>query len=205
MSAKVVAAKKAAEAAPKLIKWALIVVLSVVLLVIAAVVSTGIAATHAAQAATQSGESTVANVEGWAHPLGGPKPWTTYYGFTHGLGAIDFPVPLGEPIFSIADGVVTTAAYQGDYGNVVHVLHPNLDVSVYAHMSSMHVRAGQQVTAGQQIGQIGSTGYSTGPHLHFEIRVGSSSQLAIRPSATAMAERGIDLGPCVEGPCALGY
>jgi murein DD-endopeptidase MepM/ murein hydrolase activator NlpD len=72
---------------------------------------------------------------------------------------------------TVGDGVVVFAGSQGGYGNVVEVRHGNGHSTLYAHLSRIHVRNGQTVHKGQAIGAVGSTGWSTGPHLHFEFRV----------------------------------
>ncbi|ASI34520.1 MULTISPECIES: M23 family metallopeptidase [unclassified Exiguobacterium] len=94
------------------------------------------------------------------------------YGFHNG---IDFGAPVGTPIVAAATGTVITASSSGPYGNhimIAHQLNGKTYTTVYAHMSSLNARAGQRVSQGQQIGALGSTGNSTGPHLHFEIHVG---------------------------------
>jgi len=83
---------------------------------------------------------------------------------------IDYKAPLGTPIFASATGVVKKAAADGKYGNTVIIAHDDGYQSVYAHMNDIIVSTGQQLRLGQQIGTVGSTGQSTGPHLHFEIR-----------------------------------
>ena len=84
---------------------------------------------------------------------------------------VDIPAPSGTPIVAAKSGVVITASYMGSYGNVVMIDHGDI-VTVYGHNSSLKVRVGQQVSAGQTIALAGSTGRSTGPHCHFEVRVG---------------------------------
>lgn len=84
---------------------------------------------------------------------------------------LDYAAPTGTPAQSVGDGVVTFAGVQGGYGNVVEVRHGNGHSTLYAHLSKIHVRKGQNVQKGQAIGAVGSTGWSTGPHLHFEFRV----------------------------------
>ncbi|WP_214849852.1 M23 family metallopeptidase [Exiguobacterium sp. s193] len=94
------------------------------------------------------------------------------YAFHNG---IDFGAPVGTPIVAAATGTVITASSSGPYGNhvmIAHQLNGKTYTTVYAHMSSLNARAGQRVSQGQQIGALGSTGNSTGPHLHFEIHVG---------------------------------
>jgi murein DD-endopeptidase MepM/ murein hydrolase activator NlpD len=84
---------------------------------------------------------------------------------------IDYAAPTGTPAYTVGDGVVDFAGVQGGYGNVVIVRHANNHSTVYAHLSRIQVRKGQSVTQGQVIGAVGSTGWSTGPHLHFEFRI----------------------------------
>jgi murein DD-endopeptidase MepM/ murein hydrolase activator NlpD len=72
---------------------------------------------------------------------------------------------------SVADGVVIESSYQGAYGNMVVVQHNARQNTVYAHLSRMQVKRGQTIKQGDIIGAVGSTGLSTGPHLHFEFRV----------------------------------
>lgn len=83
---------------------------------------------------------------------------------------IDLAAPTGTPIRAAATGTVVVAAPMGGYGNTVDIRHADGTTTRYAHQSRLLVRSGQQVTAGQVIGLVGSTGASTGPHLHFEVR-----------------------------------
>ncbi|TEB16212.1 Murein DD-endopeptidase MepM [Pelotomaculum sp. FP] len=88
---------------------------------------------------------------------------------------IDIGAGYGTAVLAAADGVVTTAAYDaGGYGNYVIIDHGNGNKTLYAHMSQMSAGVGQTVTQGQTIGLVGSTGLSTGPHLHFEVYVGGT-------------------------------
>ncbi|MGL5837167.1 MAG: peptidoglycan DD-metalloendopeptidase family protein [Sphingorhabdus sp.] len=84
---------------------------------------------------------------------------------------LDFKGPMGTPILAAANGLVTFAGWQGGYGNTIEITHANGLVTRYAHMSGFTVSLGQNVARGVQIGRMGSTGRSTGPHLHFEVRV----------------------------------
>ena len=78
----------------------------------------------------------------------------------------------GTPVRTVGDGVVEFAGWQNGYGNVVFVKHDNTShVTVYAHLSRIDVRVGQKLDQGDNLGAVGSTGWSTGPHLHFEFRV----------------------------------
>lgn len=84
---------------------------------------------------------------------------------------LDIAASTGTPIKVIADGTVTCASYQGSYGKLVKIDHGNGLETWYGHTSKMYVSVGQKVTAGDVIAAVGSTGNSTGPHLHLEIRI----------------------------------
>ena len=77
----------------------------------------------------------------------------------------------GSPIRATAPGKVVTAEYSGGYGNMVEIEHAGGISTRYAHMSAITVSAGQSVTTGTVLGRVGSTGRSTGPHLHYETRI----------------------------------
>jgi murein DD-endopeptidase MepM/ murein hydrolase activator NlpD len=91
-------------------------------------------------------------------------------GRAHHMG-IDFDANIGDPVSAAAGGVVTYAGVKNGYGNVVEVDHGNGYSTLYGHNSRLLVRAGDVVRAGQQIAKAGSTGRSTGPHVHFEVHV----------------------------------
>ncbi|WP_412070792.1 M23 family metallopeptidase [Qipengyuania gaetbuli] len=84
---------------------------------------------------------------------------------------LDFKGATGTPIYAAAKGRVTFVGRKGGYGNTVEIAHGNGLMTRYAHMSKFNAKVGQQVLPGQTIGAIGSTGRSTGPHLHFEVRI----------------------------------
>lgn len=84
---------------------------------------------------------------------------------------IDFAAPSGTPVRTVGDGVVDFAGTQSGYGNIVIVTHPNKQQTAYAHLSRIDVRPGQSLEQGQTLGAVGSTGWATGPHLHFEFRI----------------------------------
>jgi murein DD-endopeptidase MepM/ murein hydrolase activator NlpD len=84
---------------------------------------------------------------------------------------VDMNARHGDPIYAAQDGVVILSGVKGGYGNTVMIDHGGGMVTLYAHQSTLGVSVGQQVTQGQVIGRIGSTGQSTGPHLHFEVRI----------------------------------
>ncbi|MDK0523588.1 peptidoglycan DD-metalloendopeptidase family protein [Streptomyces sp. ML-6] len=96
---------------------------------------------------------------------------------------VDFPVPTGTSVKAVASGTVVSAGWGGAYGYQVVIRHNDGKYSQYAHLSALHVREGRQVSAGQRIARSGSTGNSTGPHLHFEIRTGPGYGSDIDPLA----------------------
>ena len=102
------------------------------------------------------------------------------YRFTSGFGqrwgrmhnGTDFAAPIGTPIYAPADGVVTFAGWSSGYGRLVKIQHEFGVETRYAHQNRIRVEVGQRVSRGDRIGDIGNSGRSTGPHLHYEIRVG---------------------------------
>jgi len=84
---------------------------------------------------------------------------------------VDMAAPYGTPYYAAHAGTVTLARYEGGYGNAIRIDHGNGIETVYGHSSKLLVTEGQHVEAGQMLGLIGSTGYSTGNHLHFEVTV----------------------------------
>lgn len=84
---------------------------------------------------------------------------------------IDIAAPTGTPIRAADSGTVRIAGWTGGYGNYTCIQHTASLSSCYGHQSAIHVRVGQSVSKGQVIGLVGSTGFSTGPHLHFEVRI----------------------------------
>jgi murein DD-endopeptidase MepM/ murein hydrolase activator NlpD len=98
---------------------------------------------------------------GWRkNPFGGG------YEFHSG---IDITAPYGSKVRATADGVVVLAGWYGDYGKTVIIRHPSGYLTLYAHLSQIDVKEGQRVKAGDVVGRVGSTGRSTGPHLHYEV------------------------------------
>ena len=97
------------------------------------------------------------------HPI--LKNWRKHAG-------IDYGAPIGTPVRVVSDGVVEFAGWQNGYGNVIVVKHAGDRSTLYAHLSRLDVRKGQAVAQGMRIGAVGMTGWTTGPHLHFEFKVG---------------------------------
>ncbi|GHH50986.1 M23 family metallopeptidase [Streptomyces candidus] len=96
---------------------------------------------------------------------------------------VDFRASSGTSVKAVSAGTVVSAGWGGSYGNEVVIRHNDGRFSQYAHLSALNVRSGQSVSGGQQIGYSGSTGNSTGPHLHFEIRTGPGYGSDIDPLA----------------------
>ena len=84
---------------------------------------------------------------------------------------VDYAAPTGAPVISVADGVVVESGFSGGFGNMVVVQHNARQSTVYAHLSRIGVRKGQTIKQGDNLGAVGSTGWATGPHLHFEFRI----------------------------------
>ncbi|MDX1658542.1 MAG: peptidoglycan DD-metalloendopeptidase family protein [Nitriliruptorales bacterium] len=100
---------------------------------------------------------------GWrTHPIFGSRRMHT---------GIDISGSTGQPIIAAASGTVVHAGWRGGYGLAVVIDHGGGMATLYAHQSSLSVTTGQRVDGGQKVGAVGSTGYSTGPHLHFEVRI----------------------------------
>ena len=83
---------------------------------------------------------------------------------------VDFVVPQGTPVMAAASGIVVYSEYHEQYGNMVEIDHGHDIVTRYAHASRLLVKVGQIVRRGQEIAKVGSTGRSTGNHMHFEVR-----------------------------------
>ncbi|MCJ2011612.1 M23 family metallopeptidase [Methylobacterium sp. J-076] len=112
-------------------------------------------------------------------PLSGPPVLSSPFGprldpFTRGLAlhtGLDFKAEMGEPARATAPGVVTEADYAGGYGNMVEITHGHGLATRFGHLARIAVRPGQRIAAGDVIGYVGSTGRSTGAHLHYETRI----------------------------------
>lgn len=151
------------------------------------------AKSNAAGKSTGSGSSVVGAIKNnstWGNYDGGKMTWpvpgvktiSSDYGPRncpfHGRevhSGIDIPAPTGTSVVAAAPGTVNLAGYNGSYGKCIILNHGNNIYTLYGHLSSYIVSAGQKVTAGQKIGNVGSTGNSTGSHLHFEVRKGGNS------------------------------
>ncbi len=112
--------------------------------------------------------------------------WGPRWGSHH--GGIDIAAPIGTPIKSAADGTVLEAGAASGYGQWVRVLNDDGTTAVYGHVDTYQVSSGQRVSAGQQIATVGNQGWSTGPHLHFE--VWDTNGVKINPNAW-LSDRGV--------------
>jgi murein DD-endopeptidase MepM/ murein hydrolase activator NlpD len=142
----------------------------------------------------------------WLHALPTGIPMGKDFRVTSGFGirndpftgqlamheGLDFVAEIGSPIVSTAAGTVTRSAWDASYGNVVEVSHIEGFTTRYAHLSKRLVEVGQKVQRGETIAQLGTTGRSTGPHLHYEVmrndRVLNPTQMLLQTTTTASAQ-----------------
>jgi murein DD-endopeptidase MepM/ murein hydrolase activator NlpD len=126
-------------------------------------------------AANGVNQSPVASI----YPLTNPAPITSRFGWrTHPLtgnrrfhSGLDIGAPAGSPVVATGAGTVISAGWNGGYGKAVIIQHGDTQQTLYGHLSEVSVQAGQTIAQGTVIGLVGSTGNSTGPHLHFESRM----------------------------------
>ncbi len=125
------------------------------------------------------------------YPLMNPAPTTSRFGWrTHPLtgsrrfhSGIDIGAPSGTPVVATATGTVISAGWNGGYGKAIVIQHNDSQQTLYGHLSEISVQPGQQIAQGSVIGLVGSTGNSTGPHLHFEARSpGANGWVAVDPT-----------------------
>lgn len=123
-------------------------------------------------------------------------PVRANFRFTSGFGqrwgrmhaGTDFAAPIGTPVYATADGVVTDAGWSSGYGRLIKIQHEFGIETRYAHLNAMRVSVGQRVSRGERIGDMGNSGRSTGPHLHYEVRVGGQ---AVNPMIYIRAGRDV--------------
>ncbi|MCR4397785.1 MAG: peptidoglycan DD-metalloendopeptidase family protein [Firmicutes bacterium] len=127
-------------------------------------------ATGAISSASQV-EATSARLPAMSAPLVGRISSSFGHRWGRRHDGIDIAGTYGQPVLAAADGLVTYAGYMGSYGKLVVLRHVGDTESWYGHLSQVAVKPGQRVAAGSIVGRVGSTGHSTGPHLHFEVRV----------------------------------
>ncbi|MEU4558992.1 M23 family metallopeptidase [Actinoplanes sp. NPDC023936] len=155
--------------------------------------------TAAAVTATGTGARTATGTGArWVHPMpsaGVTSCFGPRWGRLH--AGVDLAAAHGTPIVAVGAGTVVAAGPAGGYGNAVLVRHDDGYLTHYGHMSEVQVAAGQRVDAGERIGLEGSTGHSTGPHLHFEVHAGHYKN-PIEPTAW-MHEHGVEITGCAAG------
>ncbi|MBV9889436.1 MAG: M23 family metallopeptidase, partial [Rhizobacter sp.] len=105
---------------------------------------------------------------------------------------VDYGAPTGTPVRTVGEGVVEFAGWQNGYGNVIHIQHGADRATVYAHLSRIDVAKGQHVEQGAIIGAVGQTGWATGPHLHFEVKIDGVQQ---DPLQVAQASEAVTISP----------
>jgi murein DD-endopeptidase MepM/ murein hydrolase activator NlpD len=105
---------------------------------------------------------------------------------------IDFGAPWGSPIVAAADGQVVGAGYAGGYGRQVRIVHEGGLMTTYSHMSSIVAQPGMPVRQGQVVGYVGSSGLATGPHVHFEVRIGGRP---VNPLTARLVSKPVFDGP----------
>lgn len=127
---------------------------------------TSVLTAHSVTASTTPGGWPVRG--GWISSPFGPRPdpFTGRPGFHPG---VDIAAPIGTPVRAMAAGVVVFAGMDGGFGRMVKVFDGHSEVTLYGHLSARYVHVGEVVNKGQLLGRVGDTGYSTGPHLHFEV------------------------------------
>jgi murein DD-endopeptidase MepM/ murein hydrolase activator NlpD len=113
------------------------------------------------------------------YPLSSPAPTTSSFGWrTHPItgsrrfhSGVDIGAPMGAPVVAAGSGTIISAGWIGGYGKAIVIQHNGVQQTLYGHLSEVFVQPGQKIEQGTVIGRVGSTGNSTGPHLHFETRV----------------------------------
>ncbi|MBX9392586.1 LysM peptidoglycan-binding domain-containing M23 family metallopeptidase [Streptomyces sp. TRM72054] len=158
--------------------------------------SSGSSESASSEASTQAADTST--VSGFTAPVDGAAVGTAYRvaGSMWSSGyhtGVDFAAPSGTPLKAVGAGTVVSAGWAGAYGNQVVIKLADGYYAQYAHLSALSVSSGQSVSAGQQIGLSGSTGNSTGPHLHFEIRTTPNYGSDIDPVAY-LRSKGVSIG-----------
>lgn len=139
-------------------------------------------------ARTKEREAAIAAAHRWILPLQGGHI-TSYFGWRWGRlhAGIDFGASTGTPLMAMSSGTVVFAGWESGYGYKVEIQYWDGTVSWYGHMSQITAVVGQQVAPGDQVGLVGSTGHSTGPHLHLEIHPGGGAAIDPYPWLTQHA------------------
>ncbi len=138
----------------------------------------GMANSQSPVAFVNTGEATAQLI----YPLSSPAPTTSGFGWrTHPItgsrrfhSGVDIGAPMGAPVVAAGTGIVMSSGWLGGYGKAIVIQHNGVQQTLYGHLSEVFVQAGQRIEQGTVIGRVGSTGNSTGPHLHFESKVATS-------------------------------
>jgi murein DD-endopeptidase MepM/ murein hydrolase activator NlpD len=145
-------------------------------------------ATAAAATMLSSAAGAVAPTQGTVTSCYGPRWGTVHSG-------VDVAAPIGTPVYTPEGGVVLQAGVASGFGYAVAIQHGDGTITLYGHVNQYFVSAGQVVTTGQQIAEVGNRGQSTGPHLHFEVHTDGLYANRVNPTPWLTA-RGISLGGC---------
>ena len=148
-------------------------------------------AAEAAEAARAAADQTARGEA--VMPINGARltsPFGPRWGALH--GGVDLAAPMMTPEYAAMDGIVLQAGSASGFGQAVYIQHENGDVTVYGHMEQILVSAGQVVRAGDTIALVGNRGQSTGPHLHFEVRLGGLDGEQVDP-LVYLRERGVEV------------
>jgi murein DD-endopeptidase MepM/ murein hydrolase activator NlpD len=153
------------------------------------------AAAWANQQAAEQAPTLLSSAGGTVAPTTGRV--TSCYGARWGTlhAGVDIAAPIGTPVFTPEDGIVLDAGPASGFGQAVYVQHGDGTITLYGHVNRFFVTAGQVVSAGPQIAEVGNKGQSTGPHLHFEVHTGGLYANRVNPTPWLTA-RGISLGRC---------
>jgi murein DD-endopeptidase MepM/ murein hydrolase activator NlpD len=154
------------------------------------------AAAERAQAQAAVDESSDSSDQGYARPARGTT--TSCFGARWGVThfGVDIAAPIGTPIYAATSGVVQRAGAATGFGQAVYVLGNDGAVTVYGHVNRYFVSAGERVSAGEQIAEVGNRGQSTGPHLHFEVHPGGAMYSNQIDPVPWLRARGINIRGC---------
>ena len=138
----------------------------------------GMANSQAPVAFVNTGEATAQLI----YPLSSPAPTTSSFGWrTHPItgsrrfhSGVDIGAPMGAPVVAAGTGIIVSSGWLGGYGKAIVIQHNGVQQTLYGHLSEVFVQPGQRIEQGTVIGRVGSTGNSTGPHLHFETKVATA-------------------------------
>ena len=129
----------------------------------------------AADLTKESGQGFIMPIEGRLGSRFGPRRHPIF-GTVRQHNGVDFGCVRGQPVWAAKEGKVIFAGEKGGYGNVVLIEHEGPVITLYAHLQELHVSTGYRIDKGEPLGKCGSTGWSTGPHLHFEVRTGGEAK-----------------------------